>query len=226
MSSYLWACCVLSLCYLFFVKSHVNSLVNYYVQRFIVLCLLQTFDKTPLFVVILFVFIIWIFLYTLILHSLFQPAVFHKIFYFVISIPLFSFFFFLWLLAILYHVSVYIVVKAFRLPVLVVIVFELSNVHGCFSSTTSGSYFCLTDIIATVHFFNVSDVTIDGYPNIVLIILLLTFFFNKKITYIYISSVSVFMANALNSIMKSTIYFFLVWTFQPFIYCLLFGSCH
>jgi len=88
-------------------------------------------------------------------------------------------------------VSVYIVVKAFRLPVYVVIVFELSNVYRCFFSTTSGSYSYLTDIIATFHFLNVSGVTIGRYPNIVLIILLLTFFFNKKIAYIYISSVSV-----------------------------------
>ena len=104
--------------------------------------------------------------------------------------------------------SVYIGVKAFRLSVLVVIVFELSNVYRCFFSTTSGSYSCLTDVIATFHFLSVFGATIGGYPNIFLIILLLTFFFNKKIA--YISSVSVFMANALNSIIKSTIYFFLV----------------
>ena len=63
--------------------------------------------------------------------------------------------------------SVYIAVKSFRLPVLVVIVFELSNVHGCFYSTTNGFYSCLTDVIATFHFLSVSGATILGYPPIV-----------------------------------------------------------
>ena len=82
--------------------------------------------------------------------------------------------------------SVYIAVKAFRLLILVVIVFEFFNIHRCFSSTTSRSYSCLTDIITTFHFLSVSGATIGGYHNIVLIILLLTFFFNKKMAYIYI----------------------------------------
>ena len=110
---------------------------------------------------------------------------FYKISYFVISVPLPSFFFFLWLLAILCYMSVYIAVEAFRLSVLVVIVFELSNVHGCFSSTTSGFYSCLTDVIATFHFLSVFGATISEYPNIVLVILLLTFFFNMKIYHLF-----------------------------------------
>ena len=110
---------------------------------------------------------------------------FYKISYFVISVSLPSFFFFLWLSAILCHMSVYIAVKVFRLSVFVVIIFELSNIHGCFSSTTSGFYSCLTDVIATFHFLSVFGATIRGYPNIFLVILLLTFFFNKKIYYLF-----------------------------------------
>ena len=50
-----------------------------------------------------------------------------------------------------------------------------------------------------------SGTAIGGYPNIVLMMSTHTFFFNKNIT--YKSSVSAFITNALNSIMKSVMYF-------------------
>ena len=67
------------------------------------------------------------------------------------------------------------------------------------------SYPCLTDVITTFHSFNVSDAPISKYPSIVLIMSDHTFFFNKKI--MYNLSVSVFIANALNSIMKLAMFF-------------------
>ena len=47
---------------------------------------------------------------------------------------------------------------------------------------------------------------IGEYPSIVLIMSYYTFFFNKKMA--YSSSVSTFMANTLNLIMKSAVFFF------------------
>ena len=67
-------------------------------------------------------------------------------------------------------------------------------------------YFCPTNIIATFHSLSVSGAAMGGYPNIILIMSLLTFFFSKSI--IYISLVSAFIANTLNSIIKFTICFF------------------
>ena len=43
------------------------------------------------------------------------------------------------------------------------------------------SYHCLSNLIATFHSLSDFGAVISGYPNIVLIISLLTFFFNKKI---------------------------------------------
>ena len=71
------------------------------------------------------------------------------------------------------------------------------------------SYPCFTEVIAIFHSLRVSGATIGRYPSIVLIMLAQTFFFNKNIA--YMSSVSAFMANALNSIIKSVIYFLLCW---------------
>jgi len=67
-------------------------------------------------------------------------------------------------------------------------------------------YSCLTEIITTFYFLNISGAAIDRYPSIVLIMSACTFFFNKKM--VCNSSISAFIANTLNSIMKSTIYFF------------------
>ena len=68
------------------------------------------------------------------------------------------------------------------------------------------SYPCLTEVIATFHSLSISGATMGGYPNIVLIISYLMFFFNRNIA--YSSSVSVFMASALNLIMKSAVFHF------------------
>ena len=66
-------------------------------------------------------------------------------------------------------------------------------------------YLYLTNIIAIFYSLSDSGTAMGGYPNMVLIILLLTFFFNKKIA--CMSSISAFMANASNSIIKSTMCF-------------------
>ena len=67
-------------------------------------------------------------------------------------------------------------------------------------------YSYLTEVIAIFYSLSVSRAAISGYPNIILIISIHTFFFNKKM--VCKSSVSAFMANILNFIMKSTICFF------------------
>ena len=67
-------------------------------------------------------------------------------------------------------------------------------------------YSCLTDVITTFHSLSVLGAAIDGYPNIVFMISYHMFFFSKNI--IYSLSVSVFMASALSSIMKSTVFCF------------------
>ena len=68
------------------------------------------------------------------------------------------------------------------------------------------SYPCPTDVIATFHSLSDSGMAIGGYPSIVLIMSCHTFFFNRKM--VYSSSVSTFMANVSNSIMKSAVFFF------------------
>jgi len=68
------------------------------------------------------------------------------------------------------------------------------------------SYPCSTDVIATFHTLSVSGAAMGGYSNIVLIMSCHTFFFNKKI--VCSSSVSAFMASALNSIMKLVVFHF------------------
>ena len=60
-------------------------------------------------------------------------------------------------------------------------------------------------MITTFYFLSISGTTISGYPSIVLIMFILTFFSNKNIMCILF--VSAFMANALNLIMKLAIYF-------------------
>ena len=67
-------------------------------------------------------------------------------------------------------------------------------------------YPCPTNVIVTFHSLSVFEATIGGYLNIILIISAHTFFFSKKIAYSL--SMSVFMANALNSIIKSAMFFF------------------
>ena len=124
------------------------SLENYYVQGFVILCLLQTFNKICFFVIIFFVFIIWLFLYTPILHFLSWSAVFYKVSYFVIFVTLPSFFFLF--STILYHVFIYIVVEAPRLFVFIIVVFSLSNVYKCFSFSLS--YFWSHSVILSTFY--------------------------------------------------------------------------
>jgi len=68
------------------------------------------------------------------------------------------------------------------------------------------SYPCPTEVITTFHSLSISGTVIDRYPNMVLIMSCYTFFFSKNI--VCRSSVSVFIAKALNSIMKSTVFCF------------------
>ena len=68
------------------------------------------------------------------------------------------------------------------------------------------SYPCSTKMITTFHFLSVSGTAIGRYSSIIFIMLVLMFFFNKNIAYML--SVSVFMANASNSIMKLVMCFF------------------
>ena len=68
------------------------------------------------------------------------------------------------------------------------------------------SYPCPTDVIATFHSLSVLGMAIGGYPNIVLMMSCHTFFFNKKMA--CSSSVSAFIANASNSMMKSAVFCF------------------
>ena len=67
-------------------------------------------------------------------------------------------------------------------------------------------YTCPTELIAAFHSLSDSDAAIDGYSSMVLIMSCYTFFFNRKIA--YNSSVFAFIAKALNSIMKSAVFFF------------------
>ena len=62
-------------------------------------------------------------------------------------------------------------------------------------------------MIATFYFLSDSDALMDKYPNIVLIMSLLVFFFNKKI--VCMSFVSAFIANTSNFIIKFMMCFFL-----------------
>jgi len=64
----------------------------------------------------------------------------------------------------------------------------------------------MIEMIATFHSLSNSSATMTRYPNMVLIISLLTFFFSKNI--IYISLVLVFITNTLNSIIKFAMCFF------------------
>ena len=63
-----------------------------------------------------------------------------------------------------------------------------------------------TKVITTFHSLSVSGTTIGRYPNIVLMISGHIFFFNKKMA--CNSSVSAFIAKALNSIMKFSVFHF------------------
>jgi len=61
-------------------------------------------------------------------------------------------------------------------------------------------------VIAAFHSLSVSGAAMGRYPNIVLMMLDYTFFFNKKMA--CSSFVSTFIANALNLIIKSAMFFF------------------
>ena len=61
-------------------------------------------------------------------------------------------------------------------------------------------------MIATFHSLSSSSATISRYPNVILTILSLTFFFNKKI--VYMLTISAFITNASNFIMKLAMCFF------------------
>ena len=89
---------------------------------------------------------------------------------------------------------VYVVIEISWFSVFVKIIFGFSNIYGCF-----------IEVIATFYSLSVSGTVIGGYPNIVLIISIWTFFFNKKIAYMLF--VFTFMASASNSIMKSAMCF-------------------
>jgi len=115
--------------------------------------------------------------------------------------------------------SIYIIVKVFRLSILEVLFgflpmsidipcppYVISNpiLWSCCLSVNSYSY--PTDVIVTFHSLSVSRATIGGYSNIVLIMSIHTFFFSKKM--VYSLFVLTFMANVSNSIMKSAVFFF------------------
>ena len=61
-------------------------------------------------------------------------------------------------------------------------------------------YSCPTEIITTFYSLSISGTTISRYPSIILIMFGWMFFFSKNM--VCISSVSAFMANVLNSIIK------------------------
>ena len=93
--------------------------------------------------------------------------------------------------------------------------------HYFWSCSVIMSFFCRLIFlsywgITTFHSLSVSSIAISRYPNIVLMISAHTFFFNKKMA--CNTSVSAFMANVLNSIIKSVICFF------PFLKVLIFYS--
>ena len=113
-----------------------------------------------------------------------------------------------------------IAIKVFRLSIFVIVILKLSNIYRCFfasignfwsSSIIMFTFYRFisypTKVIPTFYFFNISGTTMSGYLSIGVMILLLTFFFNKNITYILL--ISAFMANTSNLIMKSVICFFL-----------------
>ena len=67
------------------------------------------------------------------------------------------------------------------------------------------SYFYPTEVITIFHSLSVSGVAISGYSSIVLMMSAYMFLFSKNITCML--SVSTFIANALNLIMKSAMCF-------------------
>jgi len=72
------------------------------------------------------------------------------------------------------------------------------------------SAFCrlISLMIVIFYFFNISNTAISEYSNMILMISLLMFFFNKKI--MCMSSVLAFIANTLNSIIKLVIFLLLL----------------
>ena len=109
--------------------------------------------------------------------------------------------------------SIDVAVETPRLSIFVVVVFGLPNIYRYFSFSIGNSRSCSIILFAFYRLISfltkmivISGTAMNGYPNVVLIILLLIFFFNKKIA--CMSLVLAFIANILNSIMKSTICFF------------------
>ena len=133
--------------------------------------------------------------------------------YFVTLIVFPSFLLFLWLPAIIFHMSVDVAIETSWFPVFVVVVFRLSNVYKCFFPFVSNFwscpivlYPCPTNMITTFHFLSIFGAIMGRYSNIILIMLLLIFFFSKNIACMLL--VSVFIANTSNSIIKSMMCFF------------------
>ena len=92
---------------------------NYYLQRSFVLCLLWTFAKTLLFIILL---IICFFLNTAILHLLSWSIVFGNVAHFVVLLTLSSISLFLQLLVFLHHMFVYVTIKTSRFSVFIKII--------------------------------------------------------------------------------------------------------
>ena len=113
---------------------------------------------------------------------------------FFIIFETFSCFLLFLLLTFLGYIAILITVKVFWLSILEIVV-GLSNVHRL--SSFSICYF---------YSLSVFSATIGRYPNIILIMLGHTFFFNKKM--VYSLSMSVFMAKTSNLIIKSVVFCF------------------
>jgi len=76
------------------------------------------------------------------------------------------------------------------------------------------SYLCPTEVIATFHSLSILGAAIGGYSSIVLMMSAQTFFLSKNI--VYMSSVSAFVTNTLNSIIKLAMYFLPCWNVSIF----------
>ena len=77
-------------------------------------------------------------------------------------------------------------------------------------------YSWLTEVIAIFHFLSISSTAISQYPNIVFIMSIHIFFFNKNI--VCSSSISAFMANASNYPRFRTILFGIIITCAVLLY--------
>ena len=114
--------------------------------RSLVLCLLEIITKTLLF---LLVFVIWSFLDLLFFHWLCFFAVLGNMSFFLTFETFPGFTFFLLWSASLCHMSIFVVIETFGLPVFKVVI-ELPNVHGLTSPSASCSCSCLV-IVSSFH---------------------------------------------------------------------------